>query len=278
MIEFKNMQDPLGNHSMWAKWGPRGEDVAALARRFLKTLDLLREIDPVFKDWWFVRGPFNCVPMNEMDYRHLATLIAEHVSRDDDGTPEPEYGFYGSALNNDDQRSPRAAALSVHAGNIHPAPSPAFWNTAQLRTDELIPEDTTVFTPDLFRRALLALVSGWEPTLCSLLSRELLRVDAPPPPIFYPGTLILPPPRKPKIGLAWMTYLEPPLASLVTPPRSAIVERTDEGGLLMIATMDRFSIANPKHMAVAREIEATLAAADAFLWPPDTGRRGAYRH
>jgi len=114
--------------------------------------------------------------------------------------------------------------------------------------------------------------------LCMLLSGELLNVDAPPPPIFYPGTLILPPPQKPKVGLAWMTYLEPPLAKLVTPPRSAIVERTDKGGLLMIAIIERFNVANPEHITVAREIEVALAAVEAFLWPPDAGRRGGYRH
>ena len=88
----------------------------------------------------------------------------------------------------------------------------------------------------------------------------------------------MPPPQKPKVGLAWMTYLEPPLAKLVTPPRSAIVERTDKGGLLMIAIIERFNVANPEHITVAREIEVALAAVEAFLWPPDAGRRGGYRH
>jgi hypothetical protein len=69
--------------------------------------------------------------------------------------------------------------------------------------------------------------------------------------------------------LEWVTYLAPRFAPLVTPPASAIVEYLPDGGLLMIATEERFSIDNPAHIAVARDIEAALAPVKALPWPID---------
>jgi hypothetical protein len=53
------------------------------------------------------------------------------------------------------------------------------------------------------------------------------------------------------------------------PPRSAIVEHTPQGGIVMIATKDRFDVTNPDHLAAAREIEAAIAPVNALPWPPD---------
>jgi len=69
--------------------------------------------------------------------------------------------------------------------------------------------------------------------------------------------------------MAWMSYLSARFAPLVVPPRSAIVEHPQGGGLLMIATEERFDVANPAHLGVAREIEAALAPVNALPWPPD---------
>jgi len=69
--------------------------------------------------------------------------------------------------------------------------------------------------------------------------------------------------------MAWMTYLSPRFAPMVTPLRSAIVDRTPRGGIVMTATEERFDFTNPAHLAAAREIEAALAPVNALPWPPD---------
>jgi hypothetical protein len=56
---------------------------------------------------------------------------------------------------------------------------------------------------------------------------------------------------------------------LITPPPSAIVERTAEGGLLMAATEETFRVDNPVHLAAARDILKALAPFEALPWPPD---------
>jgi Immunity protein 52 len=72
----------------------------------------------------------------------------------------------------------------------------------------------------------------------------------------------------------WITYLSPPWAAKITPPKSAILERAPDGGLLMIATEETFRVDNPRHVAVAREIDAALAPLNALPWPPNDAADG----
>jgi hypothetical protein len=53
------------------------------------------------------------------------------------------------------------------------------------------------------------------------------------------------------------------------PPKTAIVEYRPNGGLLMAATDETFITANPRHLAVAHDIEAAIAPLNALPWPPD---------
>ena len=66
-----------------------------------------------------------------------------------------------------------------------------------------------------------------------------------------------------------MSYVAPRFAPLITPPPSAIVERTAQGGLLMAATAETFRVDNPAHLAAARDILNALAPFEALPWPPD---------
>jgi hypothetical protein len=71
------------------------------------------------------------------------------------------------------------------------------------------------------------------------------------------------------LAFGWLNYVSPRFARLVTPPKTAIVDYRPNGGLLMAATDETFITANPKHLAVARDIEAALAPLNALPWPPD---------
>jgi hypothetical protein len=55
-----------------------------------------------------------------------------------------------------------------------------------------------------------------------------------------------------------MIYLSAPLASRIKPPSDVCVEQMPDGGLLMAATEETFNGDNPKHMAAARSIVASL--------------------
>lgn len=60
-----------------------------------------------------------------------------------------------------------------------------------------------------------------------------------------------------------MTYLPPSLAAQIRPPTDVVIERTVDGGLLMIAAEETFGVANPKHLAGARSIFQAVAPLNA---------------
>ncbi|HUK10792.1 MAG TPA: Imm52 family immunity protein [Stellaceae bacterium] len=248
-----------------AYWGPRRESPTDLARRFVRTLESLKPINPVFRTWYFVHRDEG-VALQNLDRQAVAALIAEHVWRADDGDPIPKKGYIFTALNGDEDK-PRHMTVILHAGNT--TSGDYFINTASLYTEPLSDENADLFTADIFKPALLAIASAWDATWCGVRSSEMNALETPTPSIVLPGPIILPPRQPTKFRLAWMSYLSPSFAPLVTPPRSALVTRTAEGALLMIATEERFSVANSQHMKVARDIEAALAPVNALPWPPD---------
>jgi hypothetical protein len=71
------------------------------------------------------------------------------------------------------------------------------------------------------------------------------------------------------LRIAWMSYVAPRFAPLITPPPSSIHERTAQGGLLMSATQDTFRVDNPAHLAAAQDILKALAPFETLPWPPD---------
>ena len=47
-------------------------------------------------------------------------------------------------------------------------------------------------------------------------------------------------------------------AKRISPPASTIVEKTSDDGILLLVTEEAFTSDNPKHVAVADEIQDTL--------------------
>ena len=90
------------------------ESAAAVAERFLKTLDSLSRIDALFTDWRVtdLRGRASR-PLAEVRPQ-VPAIVARNVVRDDQG-PSPEDGYHASARIGklDDSKSARFA---VRAG------------------------------------------------------------------------------------------------------------------------------------------------------------------
>ena len=185
---------------------------------------------------------------------HLAKLIHECVARADDGDPTPINGYGFSVAT--PTRPDDALIVKVHAGCYAPM-TVGFANTANLETKPLNAANARFITTPIFTSALLAIANAWDATWCAAYPRDIIPLWS------KPG------PGQPHFRMAWITYLSPRFAPMVTPPRSAIVEYTPEGGLVMTATRDRFDVANPAHLAAAREIEAAMAPVNALPWPPE---------
>jgi len=104
-----------------------------------------------------------------------------------------------------------------------------------------------------FKAALLALVESFDATYCSAYPQQIMDFWDP----------------SRHLRIAWMSYVSPRFASLITPPPSAVAERTAQGGLLITATEETFRVDNPAHLAAAHDILKALAPFEALPWPPD---------
>jgi hypothetical protein len=242
-----------GEYDITAYWGPREEDPGACATLLLRTLDALSAIDPLFGNW-YCASRMKMVAAASLNRETLAKLIAKGVSREEDGTPFSLNGYRFGAFN-DTRKHPRAIEISIHAGNSISANY--FVNTASMTTAPLDDANASFINLYVFRAAMAAIASAWDVTWCGAYPMDLL------------GLRTKSNALRPTFGLAWMTYISPRFAPMITPPRSAISERLPNGALLMIATEERFETENPAHLAVARDIEAALAPVNALPWPPD---------
>jgi hypothetical protein len=177
------------------------------------------------------------------------------VARADNGEPEPIFGYRFTASARAGSKT--SLTINVHAGCYVPN-LPTLVNTAGLLTKPLNDENAGLITLPIFNAVLLAFADAWDATWCAAYPRDII-------PLWTPVTVT----RRPTFKMAWITYLSPRFAPMVTPPNTAIVEHTPQGGIIMTATKDRFDVNNPAHLAAARDIEAALAPVNALPWPPD---------
>ena len=227
-----------------AYWERRAETPDALAARFVRLIDRLREIDFVFALW---TGGSRRSKKFETVRDHYAEEVAKCVVKDDWGVPDPIWGYSFGALTRGQARD-RSFSVLVHAGSTYPWPFP---NDVLFETSSGSIPDPSVITYNIFKPALLAMTETWDPVRCAAY------LDALPKPV--PGGIYF---RE-----SWIQYLCPWLAALVTPPPAPVmVERLPNGGLLMSAAAETFDVENTAHMAAARVIAAAIAPLNALPW------------
>jgi len=219
-------------------WEARPETDKELAKRFVRFIDLLSDIDPLLSLWISgARGPKKFETIRD----RFEEVVAAEISTDDFGDPDPVDGYWFGAVT---RGQPRALTFSV---NVHASAyknETAFQNNVMFHTSYCADAAPAATTYTIFKAALLALVETWEPTFCKALSQSLLDFIGKGRGYFHE---------------AWIVYLAPQLAGLITPPRDVLVEPLPNGGLVMSATTDTFDVENPAHLAAARAIAAAIA-------------------
>jgi hypothetical protein len=210
-------------------------------------VEALTLIDPVFTPWWYLgrkKTPFDQVRAE------LPTLIAKNIWRE--WGPAEGYQFAGS---NWPKNTPRSLLLMGDAGNTMPVVGYGN-NNVHLHTvsPNICPTDASIVTYDLFRATMLAIIEAWE-------------VDWG---LSYPSDLIdfWPRKRPGRIRLAWMSYVAPEFAPLVRPSPDIEAQTVAGGGLLLVATRERFEVTNKGHLKAARAIVTAMAPFNALPWPP----------
>lgn len=226
-----------------ASWEERAETPDELAARFLRVIDSLKQVNPVFSLWTCgANGPRKFEAVRD----RYASEIAAGVTTDDWGEPMPFDGYWFGAFTRETPPD-RLFAINIKAGSTVDRP---FTNHMTFSGDSAAVPNTNFTSYHLFRAVLGIIVDIWEPARAAAYSYALVEIN---------GDSYF---RDP-----WIQYLCPWLARLITPPSSAHVEHLPDGGLVMSATTETFDVANPVHLAVARDIGAAMAPLNELPWP-----------
>jgi hypothetical protein len=243
-IEIKNESR---NFFLNANWEARAETPDELAARFLRMIDSLKETDPVFSLW--TCGARRPEKLEEVRDRYAAE-IAAGVARDEwTNKPCPEEGYSFGAFTRNTPK-PRSFTVTCRAGS---QVKDVFVNRLIISTNAEIRcrPDTDIVSYRIFRSALLAIVDAWDPVHARATSHPLNET--------YGGGMYF--------GRAWMKYISPWLAEMITPPPTVLAERLPNGGLLMSATTETFDVDNPEHMKAAQDMEKAIAPLNRLPWP-----------
>ncbi len=242
-IEIKTT-DSKG-YSVRASWEGRAETPDELAVRFLRMIDSLKEIDPVFELW--TCGGKRSEKFEEVRRRY-AEEIAKGISRDDWVEPTPVEGYWFGALT---RGTPQDRTFAVRC-NAGATVNSTFPNDVTLTTSANNSNpNADVVSYRVFRPGLLAMVDAWEPVRGSARSLQLSQLNK-------SGS---------HFPAAWIQYLCPWLAQKITPPSTVLVEHLPNGGLLMSATTETFDVDNPAHLKAAEDMAAAMAPLNELPWP-----------
>jgi hypothetical protein len=233
-------------YKLYAGWRGRSESTHSCGVRLARTPQAFAEMHSGFSHW-----------NKQADSRSAAdqpawvmppkidqlTEVFERGRACKDAPRElwPELGYSISAWNGQDP--PRGASPGVRAGGY--STHIPFPNSVDLELNPASPGNADFACAAVLKQALLSIVAAWEPDYGSVICWDYWQR------LF--GERHYPPFRS-----GWMTYLAPPYASLMTPPPAAVVEPVPGGGLLLLATEERFSMDDPAHLAAADAIQAAL--------------------
>jgi hypothetical protein len=244
--------------------GPANEAPAVTGKKFLRTLDSLSSIDPLFSGWqgnrnWKIpegEEP-RLIPLDIARDR-IVEIVEKGVVHNDFGKPTPGYGY--KALATAGARGPRQASLVARTGD----------QTFELSFGKYdANSDLNIVTYPLFKAALLAITTAWNAqwSYAQAYRNDVVKVPmniAPGVPGFRMDTAIQVPldPTFPKSAfhVPWIAYLSAERAVGVMLTREILTERMPDGGLLMSATTDRLDPMNPEHARRARILAETMIA------------------
>ncbi len=157
-------------YTIQSYWGPRPETPEDLAQRLLRTFDALAPIHPLFQNW-FVRRDKKRVPLASLNEREVAQMIADGVSREDDGDPFPQMGYLFGAFT-EAGWVPRLVEVSVQAGNR--ISLPGYINSAAIQLRPLNAENSSAVRVEILKPAALALAAAWDVTWCSAYPTSII--------------------------------------------------------------------------------------------------------
>jgi hypothetical protein len=248
-------------YGLTSAWTSPQETAAGVGGKLLRLLKLFEPLDPSFNDWWSTdqdqttgREGERQVSFAALEPR-IASWVADHAWRDDWGGQDPELGYQLGAFNGlvADLPTSRSLEVILTAGSM-------FVNHSRIGIGSPYhPPAPDLVRYDLFRGALLALISVWPSpwanVKCSIWGEDPPTPTGEPP---FPYS---------RFQMPWISYLCAERAAQLGPLPDLITERTPDGGLLMSATTERFDPTNLQHLRSSRHMASIMiehAAEPAF--------------
>ncbi|RKH69882.1 hypothetical protein D7X55_03745 [Corallococcus sp. AB049A] len=232
-----------------AYWGPRKESPEECARRTAGFLNLLAECDPFLAHWYKPaksRRDARKHPLMPPDMPTLAEMFRRGVNRERGGPVFEDLGFSFWFDNGGTRRD--CAALRIHCGGY----AEAFSNSCFLSLPSEGANAERIFTASVLAEVVRSMALAWEPEWVSALSRTHRDLDDKD--------------GKADVWLGWVTYLARHRGSVPPLPAPVRIEPVEDKGTLIILTPERFTVANPEHVALARRVRELLVRAG--LMPP----------
>ncbi|NVJ21733.1 immunity 52 family protein [Myxococcus sp. AM011] len=228
-----------------AYWGPRRESPGECARRAVTFLNLLAACDPLLAHWNKIpkpRGKGRKTPLMPPDLSTLTEAYRRGVNREPGGPAFEHLGLTVSAYN--DGIGPDLASLRMHCG------SSAEFSTANacvLSIPYKGENAERLLTPPVLMGVVRSMALAWEPDWAVAMSEAYRTMDA----------------RQDEadMWLGWVTYLARSRGKVPPLPAPVRIERVEDLGTLIVLTPERFTVANPEHMALARRVRELLARA-----------------
>jgi len=232
-----------------AYWGARREDAEACAQRLATLVRLLAPVDPLFASWF--KGSKSLKqsltrPL-ELDLPSLQKYLQRNLMRDDRRIPMEDLGF-SVALWNGHQGGDHAF-LHMRCGGY----SEFTGNSCVLDTRHEGPVSERVLSTSFQVQALRAMATAWDPDWGVGMSQTHRDIIGP---------------KCPDVLVGWVTYLSRRLGRLPPLPTPVRIEPVEDRGALVILTPERFTAANPEHVALAERVRELLDRAGLLAVKP----------
>jgi hypothetical protein len=240
-------------------WRGRPEATTAISAKFIETLDALSAIDPIFTGWEIT----NIRDMSSFALAAARSRVAatteSNVVRNDFDQPSPNDGYHAVASAGV-FKDPRSVTFKADAGGkFHGGTKLEFGHYG-------VATDLSIVTYPLFKAALLKINAIWDaPWACAqafrtdsvevpiqigaLEATRIVSATAVPSDLTFPHSIF---------HIPWIAYLSAELAAGLRLTSEILTERTDDGGLLMSVTTDRFDPSNSEYLRRARIVAETL--------------------
>ncbi|QSQ23730.1 immunity 52 family protein [Pyxidicoccus parkwayensis] len=219
-----------------AYWGARKESPGECARRIERLLASIAQIDPAFAHW-FQLGKSRKDALKrpiEPKLMELEALVQKGKDRKFEDLGFSLGGWNGAGDDYD------AAGFSIHCGSY----TDVVANSCVIDLPSRGLNSDRVLTSSVLASLVKCMATAWEPdSAVAMSSPHLQLIDKGIPFAVLPG---------------WVTYLARHRGAVPPLPAPVSIEPVEDKGTLIILTPERFTVANPEHVALAERVREQL--------------------